>query len=140
MKKSTFLISTGLLASFLSINNPRVYAASTTTTPSPATAETPISAPLELPTNGGTNPTPPSNTKDPASSSDPGNKSNNPTVAFGIAYEPGTFTIPSTKLLETGSQTIPVTMPQNSGTFDVGGQRQNSGNYGMVFKSTSCLG
>lgn len=50
MKKSTFLISTGLLASFLSINNPRVYAASTTTTPSPATAETPISAPLELPT------------------------------------------------------------------------------------------
>lgn len=103
MKKSTFLISTGLLSSFLSINNPRVYAASTTTTPSPATAETPISAPLELPTNGGTNPTPPSNTKDPASSSDP-----------------GTFTIPSTKLLETGSQTIPVTMPQNSGTFDVG--------------------
>ncbi|EOS7999727.1 hypothetical protein SFB97_11960 [Enterococcus hirae] len=120
MKKSTFLISTGLLASFLLINNPRVYAASTTTTPSPATAETPISAPLELPTNGGSNPTPPSNTKDPASSSDPGNKSNNPTVAFGIAYEPGTFTIPSTKLLETGSQTIPVTMPQNSGTFDVG--------------------
>ncbi|OQO69939.1 hypothetical protein BH747_08490 [Enterococcus villorum] len=135
MKKSICLISTGLCASFLLVNSIGVSAASTTINPAPSTAETPITAPLLLPDNGGSNPTPPSNTKDPASPTDPGNKSNNPTVAFGIAYEPGTFTIPSTKLVETGSQTINVTMPKNSGTFDIGVKDKTRDTKGWTLKA-----
>ncbi|MGX7174224.1 hypothetical protein [Enterococcus ratti] len=135
MKKSMCFISTSLLAPFLLINSTGVAAASNTINPDPATAETLISAPLLLPDNGGSNPTPPTNTKDPVSPVDPGNKPNNPTVAFGIAYQPGIFTIPQTKLAESGSQTIDVTMPQNSGTFDVGIKDKTRSTMGWTLKA-----
>ncbi|WP_165004015.1 MULTISPECIES: hypothetical protein [unclassified Enterococcus] len=135
MKHSICFVGAGILSCTILATGTGVYAADTAISPDPATAQTPITAPLQLPDNGGSNPTPPSKTTNPSDPTDPGNQSNDPTVAFGIAYQPGIFSIPATKLNESGPQTINVTMPQKSGTFDVGVKDKTRGTKGWTLKA-----
>lgn len=137
MKKILDCLGVTVLAFTSLLGAGTVFAADTAITPDPATTQTPFQAELQLPENGGTNPLPPnpstdSSTPDPTNS---GNKPNNSTSAFAITYQPDIFAVTPTKLQESGLQFINVTMPQNSGTFDVGVKDKTRNTKGWTLKA-----
>ncbi len=120
MKKHVALFSSTLMMSTTLLGAGSVFAASESTNATPATAETPVQAVLELPDGGGTNPTPPSPVE-PEEPENPGNKPNDPTGAFGIAYQPNKFEFKATKLNESGTQSIALAEGKgNADTFHLG--------------------
>ncbi|EPA8139073.1 TPA: WxL domain-containing protein [Enterococcus faecium] len=132
MKKHVALFSSTLMMSTTLLGAGSVFAASQDITATPGSTSTNVTATLELPDNGGTNPTPPNPEPNPEN---PGNKPNNPDKAFGIAYQPNIFSIESTKLKESGVQVIPIKMPAKSGTFNVGVKDKTRGTKGWTLKA-----
>lgn len=115
MKKHVALFSSVLMMSTTLLGAGSVFAASQSTNASPESAETPVQAVLELPENGGTNPTPPTPPTNPSEPDpeNPGNKPNNPEGSFGIAYQPDIFNFGTTTLNESGNQEINALMPKD---------------------------
>ncbi|NTR21047.1 WxL domain-containing protein [Enterococcus faecium] len=136
MKKHVALFSSVLMMSTTLLGAGSVFAASQDITATPGNTSTNVTATLELPDNGGTNPTPPNPEPNPEPDPEnPGNKPNNPNKAFGVAYQPNIFSIESTKLNEAGEQVIPIKMPKNSGTFNVGVKDKTRGTKGWTLKA-----
>lgn len=114
------LLGTTLLASTTLLGAGQAFAATTGTTAAPASTTTEVQATLTLPNDGGENQDPPSSV-DSQNPSDPGNKSNNPTQAFGIAYQPNVFKFGTQTLKDSGAQEFTATVPTSGDkAFHVG--------------------
>lgn len=112
MKKFTSLFSAGIILSTMVGGGLTAFADEPQ---APAdTQTTPVTATLELPTDGGTNPSVP---EDPSGED---NTNNNSNKAFAIAYQPTKFSFGSTALNESGEQIIPAnhTKPLRVGVKD----------------------
>ncbi|HGW6169570.1 TPA: WxL domain-containing protein [Enterococcus faecalis] len=104
----------------------------------PASTETPVKVVLELPDNGGENPTPPSTPDDPdkPNPDKPGNKPNNPTGPFGIAYQPDYFNFGTNKLKDSGEQSFKAVVPQSGDKkFHVGVKDKSRETFGWTLKA-----